>query len=619
MGQASERVQTRLNVMTTYSLKWDAGTTQLDIEMFMIRKGGRFKHGTREVGEGLFHHYKQLQSLLWPNEDHHRWSDLQLREYLTNTITVCSGVKNSGKTHSASKFALADYYCFPEITMIIISSTTRQSLETRVWGDIKSLHVSARKLWPELPGNVIDGKMAISTDDLSDDETEARDMRKGILCLACKKNSGEETDISNYVGIKQQRRRWIGDEMQFMKASMIEALANANDGNFKLLALGNPLGIGDPLDVLSEPKCGWDNFDSEFGEVTKTIVWDNKLWKNSRTISLIGPDSPNFDYPKDKPIRFPYLFNQDSMDRVLSAFDKDSTQFWSQCVGLRRPGNLASRVISIAMCEQNKAFEPATWLGTGQPNVKIGALDAAYGGTGGDRCVGGIIEFGKSVDNVMTISVNPPVIVPVSVRKTGVPEDQIAEWCAHYFDKNGVRPENFFYDATGRGSLGPSLARIWSNMIQPVEFGGSPTKRIVSRDVTVLDPKTGFSRPQRCDELYRNFVTELWFSVKWVISCGQMRNLPREVAQEGTLREFEVISGFKMQVEPKDEMKKRIGRSPDLFDWLATAVEGARRRGFQIAKFSSDSTDNRANDPMWLTDWRQKAVETSRKGELLEV
>ncbi|TXH40916.1 MAG: hypothetical protein E6Q97_38655 [Desulfurellales bacterium] len=604
--------------MEKYGLKWKPGTTALEIEMFMIRKGGRFEHKGNEVGEGLFQHYRNLQSVLWPTEDHHRWSDLQLQEYLQNTITVCSGVKDSGKTHSAAKFVLADYYCFPEETLVICSSTTVAALELRIWGDIKSLHSSAKKLWPELPGSTVDSKHAITTDDLSDEDTEARDMRRGVICIASKKSSGGTVDISNYVGIKQRRKRWVGDEFQFMPASMLVAMTNANSGDFKGMFLGNPIGEGDPLDMISEPECGWENFDSVFGDVKKTVVWNNKIGEKSRTITLIGFDSPNFDYPPDQPIRYRYLINRDSINRVLKmGFKEDSHEYWSQCVGLRRPATLAKRVISMTLCSERHAFENAIWEG-GKPTVKIGALDAAYGGTGGDRCVAGWAEFGKSVDGGIVIRINPPVIVPVSIKRQGTPEDQIAEWCAVYFPANGVSASNFFYDATGRGSLGPAFARLWSTQIQPVEFGGSATTRPVGMDYTIIDAKTGRTRAKLCNEMYRNFVTELWFTTRRVIEAGQMRELPRDVAREGCQREWKEIDSGKYQVETKEDMRERVGGSPDLFDWLVTLVEGARRRGFQIEKIQNTSSEVEAKNRFWLSDWKRDAVKKQRAGELVE-
>src|SRR5688500_8448787 len=80
---------------------------------------------------GLFFHYKRAQELLWLKSWHHRWTDLMLSEFLNNTITCILGPKDTGKTHCMARFALTDYFVFPNNTLIIVSSTTLAALEKR--------------------------------------------------------------------------------------------------------------------------------------------------------------------------------------------------------------------------------------------------------------------------------------------------------------------------------------------------------------------------------------------------------------------------------------------------------------------------------------------------------
>ena len=81
-----------------------------------------------------------------------------------------------------------------------------------------------------------------------------------------------------------------------------------------------------------------------------------------------------------------------------------------------------------------------------------------------------------------------------------------------------------------------------------------------------------------------------------------MRNLPTDVMEELCLRKWDKIRGDKMAVEPKTGtatkpgMKQRVGFSPDLADWLATAIEGARRRGFEIKKLGAAKTEDKDDD-----------------------
>src|SRR5690348_14637106 len=128
-----------------YGARWPGGTSDLEIEFACIQKGGKWagKSSGAECGNGLFFHFRRAQELIWPGEDHHRWSDLILREYLDNRITVVVGSRDSGKTRGISKAVLIDYYCFASETLTLMTSTNIRGLELRVWGDIKSLHQRA--------------------------------------------------------------------------------------------------------------------------------------------------------------------------------------------------------------------------------------------------------------------------------------------------------------------------------------------------------------------------------------------------------------------------------------------------------------------------------------------
>ncbi len=584
-------------MLQKYGLEFPDDADPLRIEFHLIQHGGKFIHKGKEVGNGLFFHYREAQKLLWPEEYHNRWTDLILKEILDNTLTIVTGSKDCGKTRTISKYALVDYWAFPNTTLILISSTTLVAIETRIWGDIKMLFRQARNKHEWLSGNVIDSKKAISTDDL-DDENDVRDMRKGIITVACRTATGEFQSIAPYVGIKQKRRRHLGNEMQFMGPGMLESIGNMNSGDFKGIYDGNPIGQNDPLDKLSEPECGWE----AMPEPTKTTVWKNRRFLNSRTICLYGPDSPNFD--PDTKDQFAGMLNQDSIERVIAGYGKDSHQYYSQALGVRKSGLNAKRVISFQLCKQNKALDDVIW--DGSPRVKIFGLDAAYGGAGGDRCVGGYAEFGKDVAGVTILKYWKPVIIPILVTLIDLPETQIAKWVKNFCQGNGIPPENVFYDSTGRGSLGTWFSREWSASINPVEFGGNPSDRPVTMDHYVMD-RNGQRRLKTCKEHYSKFVTELWFSTVYAIIAGQVRGMTEEVIDDGCMREWIEVAGNKIEVESKIKMKERTGQSPDLYDWAAIVLEGARRRGFQIKKMVNMEEDDSNHE--WITD----LIEKSRK------
>lgn len=583
--------------ISLYGATWPGEASSLAIEIQCIRYGGRWTSKGKACGEGLPFHYERIRKLLWPQLDSHRWEVLCRDEILKNKITVLMGPGSSGKTHSAAWVYLVDYYCFPDETCLLVSSTDIRGLELRVWGEIKMLHEQAvnGEYGMEIPGYLTDSKHAISTDALEEDSV--RDLRKGIIGIPCVQN-GKFIGLGKYSGIKQKRVRLIADEAQFMGASFLSAFANLDKNeDFRAVVLGNPNDILDPLGKAAEPLDGWENH----LEPEKTDVWDTRFM-NGRCVNLVGTDSPNFDYPEGQKTRFPYLISREKIANTLSFFPKDSIEYFSQCLGVMKIGTISKRVISRSLCKQFNAFDEVIWRGT--PLTKIAALDAAYGG---DRCVLGDIEFGLNVEGKIILNINKPQIVPIRVNDSEVPEDQIARAVKRFCESRGIPPENFFHDATGRGSLGTALARIWSAMTNPVEFGGKPTERPVSLDLFIDDPETKIRRWKRCSEHYVKFVTELWFAVRYAIEAGQVRGLPEDVMEEGCMREYERVKGDKIELETKEDMKERVGRSPDLFDWLSIAVEGARRRGFNVSKLANETSET--NNSKWFWDRQRKLQE----------
>ena len=864
--------------MLRYGLDWDDKSNPLRIEMQFIRSGGYMTVKGKTYGEGLFTHYRNLQSLLWPDgEDHHRWSDLMLREILENRITAITGARDSGKTHVAlSRYGLTDYFCFPDETLILISSTDIRGLQMRVFGDIKDLHKKALERHPWLPGHVLESKYGIFTDELND-ECSTRDMRRGIISIPCLDRKGAWTGgLEKFVGIKQKRRRLLGDECfpdgtlintpnglipielirpgdtvlsaigfrnviatssrmsselvqinlkdgrqitctpeheiltqkgwekaceinekhyilgsyeamstmrnsnqqqesllskvlvsddvnsrrnrnscdsrakekgerqgstqndqrqpdeayklseqgecclegggtqanregrewnrtnesrvathanvsrgtmellhqnwevewervsscvqsglgipehktsnrsrwgnphkleqseaegrkegqvscgswvegysvlkqdnfgvpfssggicrvhnlqveghpsycvnglvvhncQFMHGEYLTVLSNLDEGDFKGVFVGNTLANRKALDKISEPVEGWE----QQSPPQKTSVFKNKF--DGRTIQLIGTDSPNFDYPEDQPTRFKYMVNRQSEKRVGDRWGRNSSEYHSQISGLRKTGMFDNRVLTEDMCKRGRAFESIIW--SGEATTKVYACDMAFGG---DRAIAGYCEFGAAVGGEILFRVNPPSEIQIDVDSDA--EEQIAMFIKKECNALNIPGSHVYFDAGMRATAATALAKLFSPDVNAVNFGGTPTKRPVSADEYVLDIKTGTKTLKRCDQHYDRFISELWFSVRYVVISKQMRELPQDVAGEFYEREWTKEKGDRYSIETKEEMKTRVGFSPDLADWLAIAVEGARRLGFMIESLPDDNTPRGGQD-----------------------
>lgn len=744
-----------------YGVKFPDDYDDARIERHMIRNGGFWKQNGKEYGLGLFQHFKNYWSLLWPDDSQTRWTDLILKELLENQFLGIVGPASSWKTSTVARISLMDWSCFPDCTMVVMSSTDMEGLRSRVYGECSKMWGQAYSRFEWWPGFPVDYRCVIANEDI--DEDDVRDVRNGIIGVPNKTSDGKVQGMGKFAGRKNTRVWAIADETQFcfpagtlvdtvrgprpiesisvgdevynlsgtgrvaatgsrktnrlvvvnfengrqvactpehpfytqhgwIKAealgpvhyclspwssenpkpewaesrgdwvwsvvswiltgedvavynlsvdghpsysvngflvhncerSFLDAQNNLiNNGPLLLPGLirnpdGSPLldsfgkekplrgyravFIGNPnptrpencLHLVCEPEGGWNSVPDD----CKTKVWNAKQVPNNvvkcRVINLDGADSPNNDFPGDTP-KWPQLINS----KTIARYPKDSEAYWTQGRGMVKLGIAGLKIITRELCDQFHAFDGVTWDGAEKPK-KIGMLDAAYGGVGGDRCACGWLEFGKCVDGVDRIFIHPYVEVPITIRDDMIPEDQIANFVKKKMTEVGVEPEDFFFD--GRGSMAISLARIWSPMVNTVEFGGSPTERIAGPDLYIDDKDTGERRLKTAKEHYSKFVSELWWSWRYCIESNQIRGLQLDVVMDAAPREWSKAKGDKIEIESKRDMKKRTGCSPDLADMVAVGIEGARRRGFQIARLGAVEKKPRAIDLQRLAE-----------------
>lgn len=580
-----------------YGLKWSSAHDPLDIEMEMCRRGGRFLKKTGGyAGEGYAYHFRQMIQLLWPWIKMHKWADIQIECYCNYRIIGQIGAASTGKSFIPAACSLADYYLNPHSTTVLVSSTTRESLEMRVWGEIKRLHKSAQADRPEVPGHLIEGRQRIVTDPRSE-ASEGRDFRNGLVGVACKRGQAFQ-GMEEYVGIKNKHLRMLADELQFLPRQFVDSISNLNKNpDFKCVASGNPKDTTDALGVLCEPAAHLGGWDAGIDQTSVTKTWEIRFPKGI-CIQLPGSDSPNYDGQLGIP-----LITKEQIQADIDFYGKDSIQYTMMDEGRMPRGQGARRVITRQLCLKHKAMEEPLWLNANR--TRIGALDAAYRGVGGDRCVFVELQFGENTERKNVLALIETIVLPIKDDPLDPVEDQIANYVKDQCERRGIPPQNFGFDSTGRGSLMAAFARLWSPNVIPVEFGGSPTERPVANGIDMI-----------CKDYYSKFVSELWWAVRLVIEAEQFRGMTEDVMAEGSSREWTIVGKNKIEVEPKDKMKLKTGRSPDLFDSLVTGVEVARRLGFNIDKLSNAS--GRMNE-RWKRELRDRKQRLWRDHDLVHV
>lgn len=604
--------------ISKYDLKWNSEMDDAQIEREMLRRGGRFTLKGKEYGLGMMEHFKLYWSHLWPEDSQNWWTDLILKNVIEHRFTSVVGPASAWKSGTVARIALMDWSCWPDCTSVIMSSTDLEGLRSRIFGETTMMWKRASERYEWFPGNPVDSKNVITYTDV--EEEKARDIRNSILGVACRTSSGVFVGMGKYSGRKNRRVWCVGDEFQFMMLSILQGqdnLISNDDGSgvmggiypddyqdpnergkarrfYRCCFIGNtnPSVRDNPLDIVSEPENGWGSVPEPTETQGITQVWKCKKHPKHPVqcycVNLDGMDSPNSEHPIDRP-RWAHMAGP----HKLRNYTVGSESYWSNGRGVFKFGLDQFKIITKEMCELYHAFDDCAWQGE---TIKIGALDASYGG--GDRCPLGWFEFGKCTDGVTRLKFREMWEIPVILRKDLLPEDQIALFTKQKMEQAGVDPKNFFFD--GRGSLAISLAKIWGVEVNSLEFGGSPTDRPAGPDLFVIDKATGKRRPQTAKEAYRKFVSELWFSTEYAVKSDQIRGITLDIVKDAQPREWRKVAGDKKEIETKAELKERTGISPDLADMWVTAVEGARRRGFEIAAIANPNSVSKSAADTWF-------------------
>lgn len=607
-----------------YGLYWPQTISPLQLEFDMIRNGGRWiKQSGGYAGEGLFYHWAAAIQLLWPDHKPHRWYKLLLKCYLEYKYIGVMGCGSGGKSDSLGRCVLLDWYLYPGRTTVLISSTTLQMLNLRVFGMIKSFHRAAKERWPWLPGSLIEGKQMI----IHDERHEAalgRDFRNGIIGIPCKRGQGTYVGLGEYIGVHNKRVVMLADELSMMPRAFMDSTANLSKcPYFKLAGLGNPNETTNAHGFLCEPAAHLGGWDGGIDQMPKTKTWETRF-PQGVCVHLPGSDNPNMDVPEGVPAPYEFLITREQMAQDAQIWGINDWHYTMMVEGKMPRGQGSRRVITRQMCEKFGALTDPNWLNTNR--TRIAALDAAYRGLGGDRCVFLVLEFGDETPTdqnelgelaASIINQSDPannrhkilalidvLIVPVVADKdSDLPEDQIVKFVMAQCLARNIAPENFFFDSGMRTSLVTAFGRLWSPNVNSIDCGGTPSERKVSSDIDVI-----------CKDYYSKKITELWYSVRLIIEAGQFRGMTKDVMNEGCAREFKRVGANKVEVESKEEMKTKTGYSPDLFDALCIGCEGARQRGFIIKRLGSDR--RKREDHGWKKELKDRAQTLWRSKEL---
>ena len=528
-----------------YGRMWPLGTTDVTIELVAFRENFSPARG----GLGKYAHFRKVVEILWPYDkkkfkDGFQWNPWAERIFeaaCEHKFLGISGPKSSSKTHCIGIWGLVNWLCDPFNTLVLVTTTSVREARKRMWGVIRERHLQV----PGLPGKIVDsmGKLIME---------EAGSDRSSITLIPSAKDKEKEA-TEKLIGLKNKRVFLLVDEATDVSPAIFEAIHNLDSNPFfQTIALGNFASSYDPFGQFITPKDTWNSVNCEMDD-----------WPIARghCIHLDGEKTPNLESDD----QWPFLLTSKQLRDAKEYQGENSLSYWRFIRSFPSPIGAEQNIYSEADIRKYEGEPQPKWDGA---PIKVAGFDPSFT-NGGDRSVLYFGNYGKTDLGLSCVAFGKAHLLREDSTKANEPRNfQIARQVREMCEKEGVKPEHLAIDATGAGDpFCDILSELWSPRIFRVKFGEKPTAL----------PTSAVS-PVKANEKFSNRVTELWYVGVEFLRSRQLKGITPDLGRELTARKYSTMSGGKLVVEPKKDMKARIGKSPDLADAAFLLLDLCRQR-----------------------------------------
>ena len=357
----------------------------------------------------------------------------------------------------------------------------------------------------------------------------------------------------------------------------------SNDGlNFGGMA--NPDKLTDPFADLCQPKAGWKSVTEEDEE------WETKYgW----CVRFNAEKSPRITEENGED----YFWQPDQAycDRIAEQRGgKKSRGYYRFVKAFWCPDGAANTIYSEIEFLNGIALEQTEPRWDEEP-VAISGLDPSFS-RGGDRSQNTIVKVGK-VDgrSHLHICLEVTLTEDIADKKTPLTHQIVRGWM-RVADDWGIKPSRAIMDNTGSGiSFGHVVDAEWSPAVHKVNFQSNASEQTVK------------FRMEECE--YYNKNSELWIQPKEFLRANQISGISKELMAELVEREFHPKEGRKLRVESKEDVKKRMKKSPDRADAFLLCVEKAIRMGLMKSEEMKKVT--KMADKGWVKMKQSRGLATS--------
>lgn len=473
-----------------------------------------------------------------------KWMDRRCKSWTNNDYQTWWGASATGKSTDAAILALCTWLSSPENTTIIVCSTTKSMLEKRIWREIVKFYKMREN---EFPGKLVPSDMAIYFD-------KAKDPLSGIHGVAVKRGSIEDA-LGDMIGMHNEYVYMIIDEMQSTHEAAETAWDNLSsgciDGGF--LGMGNPCSKLDPLGIASEPKGGWKEASTALEE-----------WKTKKGVCLYfdGLKSPGVD----DPVRYPFLLTQKQINKMAKDPGTDSPRFWQMRRGYLPPDGISWAVMTENTMTEYHVQEKVDFI---SPPTRVAGIDPAYS-QGGDKCIIYAADVGTIPDGRTVIQFLDPIRIALAAKEGELLLKTLRKDICKHLRTLDIDIQNVGMDTTGN-------QWILADSVEE-ELGAEGMLRVKATDAATRDP-ISVNHPQPANNLYKNYVTELWGRFGGFVNNDMIRNLCHAACLQFCVRQLDFATNDtrKVVIEPKDSLLDRLGHSPDEADAATIACEVIRK------------------------------------------
>lgn len=524
------------------------------------------------IPDERFTSFKRVKSLLWPHYDltDNYWHDRIFEEHCNNRkFIVNAGGANIGKSQAWAFIAWIYYLAAQNKRGVIVSSTSLDSIERRIWGYVARL---LEEMNIPMPVKYTGGKPPKIV------RPGQKDRITGMYAVAVKEGDAERT-IAGLIGMHPPGGvLFILDESTDISSNVVQTFGNLfqTPGFNQVAAIGNSKDPTDLHGALATPLHGWDSIDPD-----RDFRWPTKH-EDGICLYFNPFDSPAIHEkdPIKKTALSNFLITEAKLEKLKEQYGIGSSGyrrfvlgFWHLLQGTEKT------LLTPKFLNESKALNRAEWSGL-HPLIRIASLDPAIShsqkgcvmriGLIGHETTGKMVLDMGGEDNIKYIDTTATDDKSSELQLV----DNVIYWLNHY----RIPLHSLAIDMTGMGRmLGEMLKLRMNSPFDPLKVlwtGKYKKGTEIDASVITISP------------------TEMWLQVRDFIQNSQIRGLDNASAFQFSTRLVTYDDKGRPFMETKPDYVVRVNAidhamaySPNEADTAALLLQCAIfRHGFKLGE-----------------------------------